>query len=118
MRPTVLIIEARPEVGAALKSVIEALDLAAMVVPHLDTLNDLEITPAAILVRIALDGSGDPPHAVLGRLPASRPPVVALAWEEQEVEEARKLNCDIVIQLPAESWRLGETMRRLVQASA
>jgi hypothetical protein len=105
-------------VAVALEAVIESIDFAPLVVPHLDTLSELEITPAAILVRIAFDGSADPPHAVVGRLPGSRPPVVAIAWEEDELEEARRLNCDVVIHAPGESWRLGETLRRLVQARA
>jgi hypothetical protein len=118
MRPTVLIIEARREVAAALKAVIEAIDLQAMVVPHLERLSDLEFTPAAIVARIAFEGIGDPPHAAIRRLPGHRPPVVAIAWEEDELAEARTLHCDAIIHAPNESWRLGETLRRLVQAQS
>jgi hypothetical protein len=118
MRPTVLVIEARREVAAALEAVIESINLSAVVVPHLETLGDLEMTPAAILVRIAFESSGDPPHAAIKRLPGTRPPVVAIAWEEDEIAEARRLNCDVIIHAPNESWRLGETLRRLVQARA
>jgi hypothetical protein len=116
MGPTVLIIEARREVADALEAVIEAINLTAMVVPHLETLGDLEITPAVILVRIAFEGTGDPPHAALGRLPSIRPPVVAIAWNDDEVAEAHRLKCDVIIHAPNESWRLGETLRRLVKA--
>jgi hypothetical protein len=118
MGPTVLIIESRPEVAAALEAVITAINLTPMVVKHLEKLSDLEITPAAILVRIAFETTTEPPHGAITRLPSTRPPVVAIAWEEDEVAEARRLNCDVIIHAPNESWRLGETLRRLVQARA
>ena len=51
--------------AAALEDVITAINLTAMVVPHLEKLSDLETTPAAILVRITFEGSGDPAHAVI-----------------------------------------------------
>ena len=82
MQSTVLIIEARSEVAAALEAVLAAANLTAVVVPHLEKLSDVEIVPAAILVRIAFESVSEPPHAAIRRLPPKRPPVVAIAWEE------------------------------------
>jgi len=115
MQSTVLIIEARSEVAAALEAVLAAANLAAVIVPHLERLSDVEIAPAAILVRIAFESVGDPPHAAIGRLPRERPPVIAIAWEENELEEARKLKCDVIIHAPHDIPRLCETLTRVVQ---
>ena len=82
MQSTVLIIEARSEVAAALEAVLAAANLAAVVVPHLEKLSDGEIPPAAILVRIAFESVNDLPHAAIARLPPDRPPVVVIASEE------------------------------------
>jgi hypothetical protein len=115
MQSTVLIIEARREVAAALEEVLAAANLASMVVPHLEKLSDVEIAPAAILVRIAFESVSDPPHAAIARLPRERPPVVAIAWEDDELEEARKLKCDVIIHAPHDIPRLCETLTRVVQ---
>jgi hypothetical protein len=115
MQSTVLIIEARSEVAAALEAVLAAVNLAAVVVPHLEKLSDVEIVPAAILVRIAFESVGDPPHAAIARLPPDRPPIVAIAWEEDELEEARKLKCDVIIHAPHDIARLCESLTRVVQ---
>ena len=58
MRPTVLIIEARREVAAALEAVIETVKLHGDgSYLNLEQLSDLAVTPAAILVRIAFEAS-------------------------------------------------------------
>jgi hypothetical protein len=116
MRPTVLIIEARREVATALEAVIESMNLTAMVVPHLEQLSDLKVDPAAILVRIAFESVGDPPHAAIKRLPATRPPVIAIAWEEDELAEARQLKCDVILHAPHDISRLCDTLMKFVQA--
>jgi hypothetical protein len=115
MQSTVLIIEARSEVAAALEAVLAAANIAAVVVPHLETLSDVEIAPAAILVRIAFESVSDPPHAAIGRLPPERPPIVAIAWADDELEEARKLKCDVIIHAPHDLPRLCETLTRVVE---
>ena len=53
MRPIVLIIETRPEVAAALEEVVTSARYAPIVRPHIEHLSDLEVAPAAIIVRIA-----------------------------------------------------------------
>jgi hypothetical protein len=58
---------------------------------------------------------GDPAHAAIERLPRDkRPPVVAIAWEEAELAEARRLKCDVVLHAPREINRLCETLTKLV----
>lgn len=114
MRPVVLIIESRREVAAALESAIALVNVEPIVVPHLERLSDVPQTPAAIVVRIAFEGVGDPPHAAIERLPRNRPPVVAIAWAEKELREAERLKCDVVLHAPHDIPRLCETLTKLV----
>ena len=116
MQPTVLILEARKEVSGALESVIASANFIPIVVQHLERLGDLAITPAAIVVRVAFESASEPPHAAIERLGKNRPPVVAIAWEENELEEARRLKCDVILRAPHEISRLCETLSRLIQA--
>lgn len=116
MGPAVLIIEARREVAAALEAVIATSNFTAVVVPHLEQLSDLAIRPAAILVRIAFESPSDPPHNAIARLPPNRPPVVAIAWEEDELEEARRLKCDVILHAPHDIVRLCEALTRVVES--
>ena len=84
--PVVLIIEPRKEVAAALASTIALSNLSPVVVPHLERLNDIPHSIAAIVVRVSFEGVGDPPHSAILRLPHDHPPVIAIAWEEDELE--------------------------------
>jgi len=113
MPPTVLIIEARAEVAAALESTIAQANLIPIVVPHLERLSDIPHQVAAIVVRIAFESVSDPPHAAIARLPRERPPILAIAREESELEEARRLKCDVVLRAPEEISRLCDALTRL-----
>jgi hypothetical protein len=114
MAPVILILERRPEVAAALQDVITSANYRARVIPHLERLADLGVTPAAIVVRIAFEGN-DPAHAALEKLPPNRPPIIAIAWEEAEVVEARRLNCDVVLRGARDVGRLCEALMQVVQ---
>jgi hypothetical protein len=113
MRPTVLIIEARREVAKALEAVITSASFTTLVVPHLERLTDLPITPAVIVVRIAFEGVSDPPHTAIERLPVNHPPVVAIVWEDDELKEAQRLKCDVVLHAPQDVSLLCDTLTRL-----
>ena len=112
--PVVLIIEPRKEVAAALASTIALSNLSPVVVPHLERLTDIPHLIAAIVVRVSFEGVGDPPHSAILRLPHDHPPVIAIAWEEDELEEARRLKCDVVLHAPHEIGRLCEALLRVV----
>jgi hypothetical protein len=114
MRPAVLIIEPRHEVAAALEGVVNSANYVAMVRPYLDELSELGATPAAIIIRIAFDTLSEPAHAAIGRLPEGRPPIIAIASEEREVAEARRLKCDVVLRAPRDVGRLCEVLGRIV----
>jgi hypothetical protein len=116
MRPIILIIEPRREVADALEDVVHSAGYAAVVRPHVQELGDLALTPAGIIVRIAFESVGEPAHAAIARLPARRPPVIAIAWEDEEVAEAVRLRCDIVLRAPDDVSRLCEALTSLVQA--
>ena len=109
----VLIIEPRHEVAAALEDVINGANFVAVVRPHLEELSDLGVRPAAIIVRVAFEGSGEPPHEAIKRLPIDHPPIVAIATNGQAAIEAERLKCDVVLRAPGELRRLCETLGRL-----
>jgi len=114
MQPVVLIIESRKEVAAALESAIALANVEPVVVPHLEQLSDVPQTPAVIVVRIAFEGLGDPTHMAIERLPRNRPPVVAIVWAENELREAQRLKCDVVLHAPHDIPRLCEILMKLV----
>jgi len=115
MPPTVLIIESRAEVAAALEMTIAQANLIPIVVPYLERLSDIPHHVAAIVVRIAFESVSDPPHAAIERLPRERPPILAIAREDCELEEARRLKCDVVLHAPHDIGRLCETLMRLAE---
>lgn len=114
MSPLVLIIEARKEVAEALESAIALANLTPIVVSHVERLADLPHTPAAIVVRIAFESVSEPPHAAIARLGRERPPVVAIVREDDELAEAHRLKCDVVLRAPDDIPRLCETLIKLV----
>lgn len=114
MRPLVLIIEPRREVADALQDVLLSARFNVRVVSHLERLTDLVDPPAAIVVRIAFEGT-EPAHAAIARLPAIHPPIVAIAWEPAEIEEAERLKCDVVLHAPRDVSRLCEALTRVLQ---
>jgi len=113
MPPIVLIIESRKEVAAALEAAIEASKFTPLVVPYIEQLSDIPDPIAAIVVRVAFEGVGEPTHAAIAKL-RNRPPVVAIAWEENELAEARRLKCDVVLHAPHDITRLCEMLTKLV----
>ena len=115
MGPVILIIEPRSEVASALEDVISFANYTTMVIPHLERLADLGEIPAAIVVRVAFEGLV-PAHAAIEKLPANRPPVLAIAWDDQEAAEAQRLKCDVVLGPPRGVSRLCEALKRVVQA--
>jgi hypothetical protein len=118
MRPVVLIIEPRKEVADALAEVVHSASYFALVRPYVESLSDLEVMPAAIIVRIAFEGVGEPPHSAVGRLPRQHPPVIAIAWEERELTEARRLKCDVVLRAPDDVSRLPQALVDAVNESS
>jgi hypothetical protein len=118
MRPVVLIIEARREVAEALAEVVHSASYSAMIRPYIAELSDLDVTPSAIIVRIAFEGVGEPSHDAIGRLPHGHPPVIAIAWEDRELAEARRLKCDVVLRAPDEVSLLGKALTDAVNTSS
>lgn len=116
MQPSILIIEPRREIAEALSAAIACADFTPLVRPHLERLSDLPTPPAAIVVRIAFDGISEPAHAVIGRLPPGRPPVVAIAGDETAASEARRLGCDVILRAPADVHRLCDVLSQLAGA--
>lgn len=114
MRPAVLIVEPRRDIADALEDVVDSANYVAIVRPYLDRLSDLDVTPAAVIVRVAFEGI-EPPHAWLERLPRTRPPVVAIAWAPSEISEAERLGCEVVLHAPNDVAQLCQALARVIQ---
>jgi hypothetical protein len=104
----VLIIEPHDELAAALEKVIATASYSPIVRRHLDALEDLGVTPATIVMRIG--------HADVSQLPPHRPPIVAIASTQEDVEEASRLRCEVVLRGPGEIKRLCEVLRSVAHA--
>lgn len=106
MGRSIVIVETHPEMAAAFEEVIACANFTPIVVAHLETLADVAVTPVAIVVRIDLDAPAQSPHEGLEHLPAGRPPIVAIAWTDDEIAEANRLGCEVVLRAPEEVKRL------------
>lgn len=115
MPATILIIEPRPEVAKALEDVVTSARYVAFVTPQLVELSDLGISPAAIVVRIAFEGIGEPAHSAIAHLPPNHPPVIAIAWDEREAAEAERLKCEVILKGPRELSQLCRALDRIVR---
>ena len=104
----VLIIEPHDEVANAFEEVIASARYIPIVRRHVASIADLGVTPAAIVIRIG--------HADVSQLPPDRPPIVGIVSSEEEVAEAERLRCEIVLRAPSELRRLCAAVRSLAQA--
>jgi hypothetical protein len=112
----ILIIEPRREVADAIADVIASAHYLPIVRPHLESLADLDVTVAAIVIRVSFEGVSEPAHAAIGRLPPGRPPVIAIARADEEIAEARRLQCDVILRGPRDIGQLCDVLKRLTQA--
>lgn len=115
MRPSILILEPRREIAAALEDVVASANYQPIVRPYIDGVDGFGVTVAAIIVRVAFDGVSEPAHRALERLRV-RPPVVAIVWDEEELSEAKRLGCEVILRAPDDVGRLCEALSRLVHA--
>jgi hypothetical protein len=115
-RPAILIIEPRREVAEAIAEVVTSAHYLPVIRPHLEHLSDLDTTVAAIVTRVAFEGVSEPPHAAIARLPAVHPPVIAIVWAEDEIAEAQRLNCDVILRGPHDISQLCDVLKRLTHA--
>lgn len=115
-RPAILIIEPRQEVAEAMAEAIASAQYEPIVRPHLESLEDVGMSVAAIVVRVVFEAVSEPAHAAIGRLPLTRPPVIAIAARSEEIEEAHRLGCDIVLSGPRGIRQLCEALKRVTHA--
>lgn len=104
----VLIIEPHDELSAAFADVLASANYRPLVRRHVDAIADLGVTPAAIVLRIG--------HAEVSRFPPDRPPIVAIVSSEEDLAEAERLQCEVVLRGPAEIKRLCDALRSLSRA--
>lgn len=103
----VLIIEPHVELATAFEKAIACASYAPLVRRHVDSLDDLDVRPDTIVMRIG--------HADVSNLPPHRPPIVAIAATDEDVAEASRLRCEVVLHGPAEIKRLCEAVRTVTQ---
>jgi len=104
----VLVIEPHDEVAAALQEVLASASYLPIVRRHVESMADVGVMPVTIVVRIG--------HADVSMLPPDRPPIVAIASTDEEVREAERLHCEVVLRAPREIRRLCEALRSLATA--
>jgi hypothetical protein len=107
MPPPILIIEPHPELAAAFASVVSSASYTAQVRPYVQSLTDLGVQPAAIVIRIG--------HGTLPVLGPDRPPIVAIASTEADAAEAKRLGCDVVLNGVVEIHKLLSALERLIR---
>ena len=105
----VLIIEPHAELATALEEVVASAWCLPLVRRHVASLSDLEVRPASIVLRVG--------HADVSGLRPDRPPVVAIAFSEEDVAEAERLRYEVVLRAPSEVRRLCEVLRSLAVSS-
>ena len=102
----VLIIEPHDELAAVFEDVVaSAFCTPPLVRRHVESLNDLRVRPATIVLRVG--------HADVSNLPPDRPPIVAIAFTDADVAEAERLHCEVVLRAPGEVRRLCDVLRSL-----
>jgi hypothetical protein len=116
VRPSVLILESRRDIADALQDVITSAHYRAIVRPHIDHLDNLDARPAAIITRITSVGVGEPSYRAIETLHC-RPPVVAIVWADDEMAEAVRLKCEVVLRAPDDIGRLCDVLTRIVSGA-
>jgi hypothetical protein len=107
MPPSILIIEPHPELAAAFAAVVSSANYTSQVRPHVHSLTDLGVRPAAIVIRIG--------HGALPLLGPDRPPIVAIAATDADAAEAERLGCDVVLHGAMEICKLLSALERLIR---
>jgi hypothetical protein len=119
MTPTVAIIERRHEFAVALQEVVALAQCTAVTLDDFDELAQLSSPPAAVVLRMATNRYFGRPHMILKTLMAAgRPKVFALAWSDEDVAEAERLGCDIVLREPRQIRALYDALVRFVAPDA
>lgn len=115
--PNVLIIEPHREMAAALQEVVTLANCTPMTVTTCDEIMRLPHLPAAIVVRILSHTTGvEAPHECLHRLPREqRPMIVALTSSDDDVMEAERLGCEVVLRAPKQVRGLYDALSRVGQ---
>lgn len=107
MPPSILIIEPHRELATAFAEVVASANYTPLVRPHVQSLADLGVQPATIVIRIG--------HGVLPLLGTDRPPIVAIAATEADAAEAERLGCDVILHGAVEICKLLSALERLVR---
>jgi hypothetical protein len=118
MPPTVLIIEPYRDLATAIEEVVTMAHCTPVTVSSGQGMADLSDTPAAIVVRVTTNVAFDSPHESLRQIPREhRPRVVALAVTDEDVLEAERLQCDVVLRTPRQMQGLYDTLMHLPEAT-
>ena len=114
--PTVVIVEPYQDFAATLQEVVALAHCYPVTIANAEGLNNLAQPPAAIVVRVATNQPFESPHAGLAEMPrVQRPVVVALTSSDEDVEEAERLGCELVLREPQQVRGLYDALTQVVK---
>lgn len=112
--PTVLIVGLSPDVATALQEVVSLAHCTPVAVDDFDSLGEFQSPPAAIVAQIRATLPIESLDFVLAHWPhETRPTVVALVSTDEDVAEAERLACQVVLREPWQVHGLYETLTRV-----
>ena len=114
MLPTVAIVEPHDEIAVALGEVAALARCHPVRVDDVAALVELASPLAAIVLRMHATVSDHASTKTLREFnQPARPQVLALASSDADVEEARRLGCDVVLREPQQVRALYEALKRV-----
>lgn len=115
--PTVLIVGISPDLTVALQEVVSLAQCTPVAADDFDTVGALPSPPAAIVAQIRATLPIESLDVVLTHWPyETRPKVVALVSTDEDVAEAERLACDVVLREPWQVSRLYDTLTRVARS--
>ena len=115
--PTVLIVGISPDLTAALQEVVSLAHCTPVAVDDFNSMGALQSPPAAIVAQIRAALPIESVDFVLAHWPyATRPKVVALVSTDEDVAEAERLACEVVLREPWQVRGLYETLTRVARS--
>jgi hypothetical protein len=109
--PTVLIVEPYPNLATPVQEVCALANCEPVTVTGCDAFDRLPRTPVAIVLRVTTNQVFQSPHHDLEKIPREgRPPIVALVGSDQDVVEAERLGCDLLLRTPGQMQALYDAL--------
>jgi hypothetical protein len=115
-KPIVVIAESHRAIADTLRDVVLLAGCAPVIIDSAEAVRNCPSPPTAIVIRVATEMPLMSPHLGLERLAqAERPMIVALTSSDEDVAEARRLQCEVIARAPYQIQALYETLTKLVR---